>query len=62
MLDDLKLRASGDDGDTSGLLEPSQGAARAKQMQVLDLERNIMQVNYSFLCPRFTYHIYHKEN
>ena len=54
MLDDLKLRASGDDGDTSGLLEPTQGAARAKQMQVLDLERNIMQVNYS--CLMFSFH------
>lgn len=41
------MRTTGDE-DVSGLLMSSHVALRAKQMQVLDLERNILQV-WSFL-------------
>jgi hypothetical protein len=46
MLEDLKMRSREENGlsDSAGALLSPSVALRAKQMQVLDLERNIMQV------------------
>lgn len=55
MIEDLKMRANEDnDVDESGQRISSHGILRAKQLQVLDLERNIMQAKglRSALCVR----------
>lgn len=46
MLEDLRMRSKEENGlsDSAGTLISPSVALRAKQMQVLDLERNIMQV------------------
>ena len=46
MLEDLRMRTNEENGlgDSAGSLLSPSVALRAKQMQVLDLERNILQV------------------
>jgi hypothetical protein len=46
MLEDLKMRTNEENGlnDSTGSLISPSVLLRAKQMQVLDLERNILQV------------------
>jgi hypothetical protein len=57
MLEDLKMRTSSEGlivEDPSGLLMSPHTAHRAKQLQVLDLERNILQVCIFKLSLLFT--------
>ena len=51
MLEDLKMRTNEENGlsDSTGSVISASVLLRAKQMQVLDLERNILQVrDYSY--------------
>lgn len=58
MIEDLRMRTEQENelDEASNHIISSHGLVRAKQMQVLDLERNILQVCVKVL---FTLHVFH---